>query len=130
MKKYTNKYKLFELALKINNIPECIREYKFHECRLWRIDFCWPNYLLAVEIEGGIWLKGDKLGRHNRPSGFIKDKEKYNELALKGFNLLRFTPSDTKNGKAVDMIEQWFIRRKIIKGKIKKYVKPKKRKKK
>lgn len=128
--KYTNKYKFFELSLTSNNIPKFIREYKFHEVRKWKIDFCWPDYLLAVEIEGGIWLKEDKQGRHNRGSGFIKDKEKYNELALKGFNLLRFTPNETRNGKAVKVIKQWFIRRNIINGVIEPYVKPIKRKKK
>ena len=65
-------------------------EHRFHETRRWRIDYAWPNHKLAVEREGGIWVRG----RHTRPQGFLKDLEKYNELTLKGWRLLRFTPKD------------------------------------
>ena len=69
-------------------IPE--REYKFHPKRKWRIDFAWPDIQLALEIEGGVFTKG----RHTRPSGFIKDIEKYNNLTLAGWFLLRFPPNN------------------------------------
>lgn len=83
---------------KTTQIPDCMwqamgipipeREYKFHPTRKWRLDFAWPEYRLAVEIEGGAYKKG----RHNRPVGFIKDMEKYNSLTLSGWYLLRFIP--------------------------------------
>lgn len=101
-----DKYKDFELFLNSSNIPEFKREYKFHPIRKWRIDFCWPEYLLAVEIEGGVWISG----RHTRPTGFIKDKEKYNELAHFGFCLLRFTPAEIRKGIALKEIIRWFDR--------------------
>lgn len=66
-------------------------EYEFHDKRKWRIDIAvWSNLddtKIAIEIEGGIW----QSGRHNRASGFLKDIEKYNELTMHGFMLLRFT---------------------------------------
>lgn len=79
---------MIELICKLNNLPMPIPEYKFHPYRKWRIDFAWPHYKLAVEIEGGVWIKG----RHNRGKGFLSDMEKYNELNRMGWHLFRFTP--------------------------------------
>ena len=86
------------------DLPQPEVEYRFDDKRRWRIDYCWPEYKLAVECEGGQWVRG----RHNRPVGFGKDMEKYNALALKGFYLLRFTPKEIKDGYAGKTIKQWF----------------------
>ncbi|HNT51905.1 MAG TPA: hypothetical protein PK344_14735 [Syntrophorhabdaceae bacterium] len=85
-------------------LPEPEREYPFHPERKWRIDLCWPDVKLAVEIEGGAFL----YGRHNRPASFIKDIEKYNALTLAGYRLLRFTPKQLANGEAQETILAWF----------------------
>jgi len=85
-------------------IPEPVAEYRFHTVRRWRIDFAWPDYKLAVEIEGGAWV----YGRHTRPQGFIRDIEKYNALTLAGWHLLRFTPKQVRTGEAVRTILDWF----------------------
>jgi len=82
-------------------------EYRFHIGRRWRLDFAWPAAKLAVEIEGGVWTDG----RHNRGSGFIADMDKYNELALLGWRLLRFTPEMVKSGDAMKKIEIALIAR-------------------
>ena len=74
--------------LRAYKIPEPIREYKFHADRKWRLDYCWIEYKLACEIEGGLWCGG----RHNRPASMIKDMEKYNALTELGWKLLRYTP--------------------------------------
>ena len=68
-------------------------EYRFHKTRKWRLDYGNPKRKLAVEIEGGIWIKG----RHTTGSGFKKDIEKYNTLASMGWLLFRCTPSDFFN---------------------------------
>lgn len=33
--------------------PPFVREHRFHPTRKWRLDFCWPEQMLAVELEGG-----------------------------------------------------------------------------
>tara|TARA_R100001015_G_C4624972_1_gene183315 strand:- start:1953 stop:2336 length:384 start_codon:yes stop_codon:yes gene_type:complete len=84
--------------------PEPELEYKFHPTRKWRFDLAFPKLLLAIEIEGGVWISG----RHNRASGFIKDMEKYNEGCILGWQMLRFTPSDVKVGKAILTLGRYF----------------------
>ncbi len=82
-------YSVFENIInKYTGRVPFIKEYKFHPERRWRIDYAHPAYRLAIEVEGGVWMGG----RHTRSKGFIKDLEKYNELNLLGWTLLRFTP--------------------------------------
>jgi very-short-patch-repair endonuclease len=78
-----------KLICKQLGLPEPIPEYRFHSTRRWRIDWAFPNVKLAIEIEGAVWING----RHTRPSGFVKDMEKYNMLAEMGWILLRFQPN-------------------------------------
>ncbi len=77
------------------------REYVFAPPRKWRFDFAWPSEKIAVEVEGAVWANG----RHNRPSGFIADLEKYNAAALNGWRVLRFSTECVISGKAIKMIE-------------------------
>ena len=63
-------------------------EFKFHPKRRWRFDLALPQHMVAIEIEGGVWTNG----RHVRGKGFLSDIEKYNEAAVLGWRVLRFTP--------------------------------------
>jgi hypothetical protein len=69
-------------------LPEPSPEYKFHPLRKWRADYCWPIHKVIVEIEGGAWSQG----RHTRGAGFVADMAKYNQAALLGYAVLRYTP--------------------------------------
>lgn len=77
-----------------------VREHRFHPTRRWRFDFAFPDQMLAVEIEGGVYING----RHNRGSGFIADMEKYNEAALLGWKVLRFDGGSVRKGLAIDTV--------------------------
>ena len=68
------------------------REYRFCPPRRWRFDFAWPARILAVEIEGGVWVRG----RHSRGQGVQGDAEKYNAAAVGHWRVLRFTSNDLK----------------------------------
>lgn len=81
-------------------LPEPEREVRFHAKRKWRLDFAWPSLMLAVEVEGATYA----AGRHTRGSGFRKDCEKYNQLSIDGWTLLRFTSGMITDGKAIQMI--------------------------
>ena len=63
-----------------------VTEYKFHPDRRWRFDFAIPELKLAFEAEGGVWTRG----RHTRPTGYIKDCEKYNAAMDLGWKVYRF----------------------------------------
>ena len=94
---------VFALHCRLRQIPEPEREYRFHPERRWRFDFAWPKIKLAAEIEGGTW----KNGRHNRHKGFEGDCEKYNEAAILGWTVLRFTTQQVKRGYAIDALMRW-----------------------
>jgi len=80
----------FEFIVKANGIPTPMKEYQFAKeiGRKWRFDFCWDKRMLAVEIEGGVWMG---RGRHQTGVGFQKDIEKYNAAQLLGWMVLRYT---------------------------------------
>jgi hypothetical protein len=72
-------------------------EHRFHDTRQWRFDVAFPDLMVALEIEGGVWGGG----RHIRPKGFLKDMEKYNEATLCGWKLLRTTWDKVLDGRVV-----------------------------
>lgn len=90
------------IQCEVMDLPIPVREFKFHPSRKWKIDYCWPSLMLAVEIEGGAWTRG----RHTRGKGYTADIEKYNNLTLLGYKLLRFTPAQERNGEAIEVIRQ------------------------
>lgn len=81
------------------------REHRFHPPRLWRFDFCLRRPIprragLAVEVEGGVFTNG----RHTRGKSFEDDLRKYNQAALDGWCVLRFSTGMVLSGEAIDQI--------------------------
>lgn len=77
-------------------------EYRFLPPRRWRLDFAFIEFSLAIEVEGGAFSNG----RHTRGKGFEADCEKYSALAIEGWRLIRCTPGQIKEGKALDWIRR------------------------
>jgi len=100
----------FALHLKLDRIPKPEREYKFHQNRKWRFDFCWPLLKVAVEIDGGVHSNG----RHNRGKGFEEDLIKLNEASLLGWTVLRFSTGQVKAGMAIETFKRLVLGRKNI----------------
>jgi very-short-patch-repair endonuclease len=69
------------------NLPEPVREWRFHPVRRWKFDFAWVDKMVAVECEGGTWSGG----RHVRGKGFEGDCWKYSNAAVLGWKVLRVT---------------------------------------
>jgi hypothetical protein len=67
-------------------LPVPKREFKFYPTRKWRFDFAWPDKLLAVELEGAVWVQG----RHTRGTGYTDDMEKYNAAIELEWRVLRY----------------------------------------
>lgn len=87
-----------------------VTEYEFATSigRRWRFDFAFPDRLVAVEVEGGIWARdadGRPGGRHNRAAGFEEDCRKYNAAAVLGWTVLRFTDGMLTSGEARETLQ-------------------------
>ena len=95
---------ILEHKLKIYGFLHFQREYIFHPTRRWRFDFAFPELKIAVEIEGGIHLKGKRKSRHTTAKGFTEDCVKYNEAACLGWTVLRVTADQVRSMEALDWI--------------------------
>lgn len=82
------------------NLPTPCREYFFHPTRKWRFDFAWPEWMVALEVEGGIW----RGGRHQTARGYTADCEKYSEAAILGWVVIRVTALTMKENKVIKLV--------------------------
>ena len=89
------------LESKLKNV-EVVKEFKFHPVRNWRFDYAFPDYQVAVEVDGGVWTGG----RHINPAGYINDMEKLNTAASMGWLVLRITTDDRFSSKTYELIEK------------------------
>ena len=75
------------------SIPPAEQEWNFCPSRKWRFDFAWPGMMLAVELEGAIWIGG----RHSRGPGILNDMEKYNWAVVHGWRVLRYSRDNLRD---------------------------------
>jgi very-short-patch-repair endonuclease len=88
-------------------------EYRFAPLRKWRADFAinaivprlkhtlGPAQLL-IEIDGGAFV----AGRHSRGTGVEADCEKQSAAAILGYRVIRVTPAQVDDGRALSWIRQ------------------------
>lgn len=88
-------------------------ELHFHPTRKWRLDFAWPQYKIAIEVNGG----GGR-GRHNTLAGATKDYEKINAAQLLGWIVLQYSVVSVKDEMqiAADLIAAMLLRAKQTRG--------------
>ena len=73
--------------LRLSGLPTPERQYRFHPVRKWRFDFAWPESFIALEVEGGTFVKG----AHVRGRRYSMDCVKYNTAASIGWSVFRVT---------------------------------------
>lgn len=76
------------------NALELLHEHRFDDSRKYRFDYAIPALKIAVEYEGGIFMRHSG---HNTPAHYTKDTEKYNLAQRLGWRVLRFTALNYKN---------------------------------
>lgn len=83
-------------------------QYRFHPERKWRLDFAFPDVLVGVEVDGGVFAaeNGQTAGRHARGKGIIEGFEKRNAAAELGWSILCYGPPQVKSGEAALQIER------------------------
>lgn len=90
-------------------VIEWREEYKFHSTRDWRFDFAWPDLKIAAEVEG--LIHNATQGGHQTMKGYTENCIKYNEAALWGWQVYRFTNPMIKSGEAAEVIQRALMRR-------------------
>lgn len=88
--------RLIEVFAEQHGIPLPILEYYFAAPRKWRFDLAWPEVKLALEQQGGIFIKG----RHAQGGALLKEHQKLNHAALLGWRVLFFVPRLVESGAA------------------------------
>ena len=95
------------------------REYRFAPPRRWRADFAVGHAFqvfdaedgdraigvhpaILVEIDGGGFI----AGRHSRGLGMEHDCEKASAAAILGYRVIRVTPSQVEDGRALEWVQQ------------------------
>ena len=87
---------------KLHPVNHPVREFMPHPSRKWRIDFAWPDFKLAVEIESSV---------HRIKGRFSSDIPKYNYLQMEGWTLLRYTRQMIESGTAINEVLDWMASR-------------------
>jgi hypothetical protein len=89
-------------------LPPFERQHLFAKAaigRLWRFDFSWREYMLAVEIQGVVVRKIAgrimTMGSHADVKGMRNDNAKTNVATLLGWSVLRFMQNEIKPGRAI-----------------------------
>lgn len=77
-------------------------EFKFLKNRRFRFDFAWPSRMIALEIEGGTWSRGQS--RHTSPRGFENDCEKYSLAAVHCWRVIRVTSKQINEAKMLEWV--------------------------
>lgn len=93
---------VFAFQLKAAKLPVPQREFRFLPPRRWLFDFAWPDLMVAVEVEGGTYVRG----RHSRPGGFELDCLKYGAAVIAGWRVLRLTGHMVEDGRGLEMTQR------------------------
>lgn len=103
----------FAFQCMTRKLPTFKRQYRFAKealGRQWQFDFAFPEYQLAVELEGLVvasaTIGGKKrlvsMGRHAHADGFREDCRKYASAAMLGWVVIRFEVKMVGSGEAID----------------------------
>jgi len=88
-------------------LPAPVAEHPFHPERKWRFDRAWPDYGVAVEVDGGL----SSGGRHVRKAGYEEDCRKINEAMIRGWLVIRVSTGMVHTAEALSPITAALISR-------------------
>lgn len=105
---------LAELALLLHGVElEIAPEYRFHPVRRWRFDIAFPEILVAVEINGGLFSGARTTkGRHSRGAGQLQDYEKMNAAIVLGWRVFQYGPVHVRDSIAQVQVAD-FVRQQL-----------------
>lgn len=88
---------MFAGQIAADRLPPPQTEFAFHPERNFRFDFAWPEWKLAVEVEGMV---------HRIKTRFESDIEKYALAQLAGWTVLRVSGKVIRDGRAIGWLRQ------------------------
>lgn len=91
---------LIRAYAKAAGLPEPVPEYVFAAPRKWRFDYAWPDQKVALEVQGGLFIKG----RHTQGSWLLKEHEKLNTAAALGWRVCYCTPTEFNAGEGFSRV--------------------------
>lgn len=74
------------------------------------MDWAWPEYLIAVEYQGGLYMKSQS--GHRSIKGLRRDYEKVTEAQLLGWIVILIEPKTVRSGQALEWLENALALRK------------------
>jgi len=80
----------------------CKGQHEFHPRRKWAFDFAWPRYKIALEVNGGTYMRG----RHSRGAGQRNDYEKWSEAAILGWLVILVDSKDVSKKVHIERIQR------------------------
>jgi very-short-patch-repair endonuclease len=85
------------LQIIAERLPAPMREHYPFRDRKFRLDFSWPDLLIALEVDGAV---------HRIKARFHADIERHNLLLLAGWRVLRAGREEIKDGRALGWLKQ------------------------
>lgn len=110
---------IFATQCRVFGLPDTRTQYRFEtelrseksgRLRQWKFDFAWPQYMLAVEIDGVVMrrMQGfDKkwrwvaTGGHSDIQGMRDNNKKINRAIETGWSVLRYLEEEVQPGRAI-----------------------------
>ncbi len=79
-------------------------EFFFSVDRLYRFDYAIPELKIGIEVNGGVWAKGNS--GHSSGKGIMRDYDKSNLAQSLGWKVLTVVPAQIKNYEALDLLRK------------------------
>lgn len=83
------------------------REFYFTTERQFRLDYAFPEYKIGLEINGGVWSKGNS--GHSSGTGIKRDYEKNNLLQSLGWKTITITPDQLMTTYTLNLISTMML---------------------
>jgi hypothetical protein len=80
---------LIERLIEELNLPSPQKEYRPGVAKKFRFDYAWPEWKIAIEVNGATWTKG----RHSSGEGIQRDYTKLNYCQILGWLVIQFSTS-------------------------------------
>lgn len=94
-----------------HQLPQPVREFKFHPVRKWRLDFAWPELKVAVEVDGNTFADRSTPGNHAVGKAYQRDCIKNNAAQLEGWAILRADREMVGTDEFGALVRQMLMRR-------------------